>query len=164
MGKSVVSKQKKIALSPCRSSFETDFALGWFLDVDGWNLVSDRDRENSLGVERGEREGNVVKGASKCWECLHCEGWGRMICAGHWGFVWSWISGWGCGWLLLIFSSLVMSSQSLLFKFVIMAISSDCSSGLLTLLSWRLPHCHTRLGRRRERPRLFVLGRYTRWP
>ena len=40
ISKSVVSEQKKIALGPCQSSFETDFALGWFLDIDGWNLVS----------------------------------------------------------------------------------------------------------------------------
>ena len=73
MAGSVVSEQKKISVSACRSSFETDFALRGFLDVDGLNLVSERDLENSLVGERGETEGSVGdRGASECWECLDC--------------------------------------------------------------------------------------------
>ena len=95
---SVVSEQKIIALSPCR------FSLGWFLDVDGLNLVSERDREISLESERDEREGsNRDRRASECWKCLDCEGSGGMICAGRWRIVWSSISGWSYGQLLLIF-------------------------------------------------------------
>ena len=52
-----MSVQKLIAFSVCRSSFETDLALFGVLGISVGRqcLVSERDLENSLGDERGER-------------------------------------------------------------------------------------------------------------
>ena len=58
-----------IALSSCWSSFETDFVLWRVCGVDDDDrllLVSDRDRENSLG---GEREGSVRDRGTSITRC-----------------------------------------------------------------------------------------------
>ena len=120
IGVSMSSVQRMIPVSPYRSTLEVGLAL-WRVcgcDDDGWFLVSEWNRENLLGcfpgfirkpetILGGEKEGSFGdRGASlsECWdgECLDCEGWGGMICAGRWGcgFVLSWVWGctWGCGW------------------------------------------------------------------
>ena len=136
-----VSVQKMIALSLCRSSFDTDLVLErvWCfgIDDDEWSLVSEWDRKNSL---RGEREGSVGdKGASmtECWDWGFGECRGCMICAGRW--VCGWFSGCGlvcvlgfgdCSLHCFFSPSMVVSPLSLLlFKFMNVSMSSDCSSG-----------------------------------
>ena len=74
IGDSMLSEQKMIPVSPCRSSFEADLAL-WCVfgvddddDYDGRIRFSDQDRESNLGAEK---EGSVTdRGASifRCWD------------------------------------------------------------------------------------------------
>ena len=79
------SKNKK-TLTACRKSFDVDFVL-YFGGGDGDGvLVSEWDRVNCLGVQTGEREGNVVgRGLLWCWLGVFFGCWGgRIIWAGRW--------------------------------------------------------------------------------
>ena len=63
VGDSNVSEQKLKPFNACWTSFETDFVRFLMLDDDDdvgvGSLVSEWERENSLGVEIGERKGSV---------------------------------------------------------------------------------------------------------
>ena len=79
LGESNVSEQKVRALSPCRSSFETNLFLWWVFDVVGWFLVSEwgegsvRDRGSSISWDGGFLEcmSNFLKRREKCEIIVH---------------------------------------------------------------------------------------------
>ena len=86
-----MSVQKQIAFSACRSSFKTNLALCGVLgiSVGWWCLVSERDLVNSLGDERGERDGSIgERRVLEEWDGVTCgSGIGIFIIKGFWTIV-----------------------------------------------------------------------------